>query len=99
MQPSKLVLSPEAQRDLRDIYQFGLCTWGQNQSSDYLDALKEHFWHLTTQPFMGTERPELGADMRSFPVKSHIVFYRLQANQIEIVRILHGRQDPNRHIK
>ncbi len=95
----KLLISPAAQQDLRDIHQFGLRTWGQNQSSGYLDALKEHLWGLTSQPFMGIERTEIGAGMRSFPVRNYVVYYRIQAYQVEIVRVLHGRQDQSRHIK
>jgi len=37
-------------------------------------------------------------EMRSFPVESHIVFYQVRSKQIEIIRVLHGRQDPDRHI-
>ncbi len=48
---------------------------------------------------MGLEREELLSNMRSFPVDSHVIFYRLKQYQIEVVRILHGRQDPQRHIK
>jgi len=32
-------------------------------------------------------------------MESHVVFYQVQSNHIEIVRVLHARQDPNRHIK
>ncbi len=94
----KLVISPAAQQDLRDIYQFGLQTWGRLQSSDYLDHLKARFIALTSQPRIAVERPELAQNIRSLPVKSHVVFYRLQTNQLEIVRVLHRRQDPNRHL-
>ena len=48
---------------------------------------------------MGAEREELLPDMRSFSVDSHVVFYRLQQSQVEVVRVLHGRQDPRRYIK
>lgn len=99
MRPYKLLISPAAQQDLRDIYQFGLRTWGKNQSNSYLDALEEHFWSLTAQPHMGMERTELAAGMRSFPVQSHVVYYLFKANQVEIVRVLHGRQDQTRHLK
>ena len=99
MNPYRLVLSPPAQQDLQSIYQFGLRIWGPNQSSAYLHDLKEYLWILTTQPIMGVERTELAVGMRSFPVKSHVVFYRVETNQVQIVRVLHGRQDPHRHIK
>ena len=99
MNPYRLVLSPAAQQDLQSIYQFGLRTWGQNQSNAYLHVLKERLWILTTQPLMGVERSELAVGMRSFPVKSHVVFYRVETCQVQIVRVLHGRQDPHRRIK
>jgi toxin ParE1/3/4 len=37
--------------------------------------------------------------IRSLSAESHVIFYRVREGVIEIVRVLHGRQDPNRHIK
>ena len=48
---------------------------------------------------METERPELLPDIRSFPIEGHALFYRIASNKVEIIRILHGRQDPQRHLK
>ncbi len=48
---------------------------------------------------MGVEREESLPNMHSFSVDSHVVFYRLQQSQVEVVRVLHGRQEPQRHIK
>jgi len=31
---------------------------------------------LTTQPYMGCERPDLAPSLRGMPVKSHILFWR-----------------------
>jgi toxin ParE1/3/4 len=93
-----LVISPGARDDLREIYLFGLRNWGQNQSSTYLEKLKHMFWLLIEQPHMGVERPDILPEMRSFALESHIVFYRIQSKSIEVIRVLHARQDPNRHI-
>jgi toxin ParE1/3/4 len=60
-------------------------------------TLKEQFWSLTEQPLLGIERPELLADIRSLSIQSHTVFYRVAAKQID--RVLHGRQDPLRHLR
>lgn len=38
------------------------------------------------------------ACIRSLPIQSHILFYRVAANHIEIIRVLHGRQEPLRHM-
>jgi len=99
MPAHQLIIALAAQNDLKDIYQYGLRQWGQSQSDSYLTAIKDQFWLLTRQPLMGIERPELLPDTRSLPIQSHTLFYRVTTNQVEIIRVLHGRQDPQRHLK
>jgi toxin ParE1/3/4 len=99
MTSHQLVIAPAAQRDLKDIYRYGLRQWGQAQAESYLASVKDKFWLLTRQPLLGTGRPELLTDARSLPTKSHIVFYRVTANRVEIIRVLHVRQDPQPHLK
>ena len=95
----QLVIAPAAQADLKTIYQFGLRQWGQAQSDSYLENLKNNFWSLTEQPLMGVERPDLLPGARSLPIESHILFYRVTTDTVEIIRVLHGRQDPQQHLK
>jgi toxin ParE1/3/4 len=99
MASHQLVIAPAAKNDLKDIYQYGLRQWGQAQSENYLATMKNQFWLLTQQPLMGTERNELLPEARSLPIESHTLFYRVTANTVEIIRVLHGRQDPQRHLK
>lgn len=99
MAPHQLVIAPAAINDLKDIYQYGLRQWGQAQSESYLTTIKNQFWLLTQQPLMGTERNELLPEARNLPIESHILFYRVTVNTVEIIRVLHGRQDPQRHLK
>jgi toxin ParE1/3/4 len=47
--------------------------------------------------YKGVTRPELLANLKSLPTKSHVIFYRITHSKIEIVRILHKRQDPQLH--
>ncbi|MDT8397080.1 MAG: type II toxin-antitoxin system RelE/ParE family toxin [Pseudomonadales bacterium] len=95
----QLFISPAAREDLKGIYQFGLRQWGKTQSDNYLGLIKDQLWSLTEQALMGLERPELLPDARSLPMQSHTLFYRVTANRVEIIRVLHGRQDPQRHLK
>lgn len=95
----QLVIAPAAKADLKEIYQYGLRQWGQAQSDSYLENLKDHFWSLTEQPLMGVERPELLPGLRILPIESHALFYRVTTDTVEIIRVLHGRQDPQRHLK
>ncbi len=95
----QLAIAPAAKSDLIDIYQHGLRQWRQAQPESYLTIIKNQFWLLTQQPFMGAERTELLPDTRSFHIESHTLFYRVTANRVEIIRVLHGRQDPQRQLK
>ena len=99
MAAHNLVISPAAEADLRDIYQYGLRHWGQAQSGIYLETLNGLLWSLTEQPLMGTERPELLTGIRSLTFENHILFYRVAVKRVEVVRVLHHRQDPARHLK
>jgi toxin ParE1/3/4 len=95
----KLVIAPAAKNDLKDIYQYGLRQWRHAQSDSFLSAIKEQFWSLTAQPLIGIERPELLPHTRSLSMQSHTLFYRVDANQVKIIRGLHGRQDVLHHLK
>ncbi len=98
MASCQLVIAPAARNDLKDIYQYGLRQWGQARSKSYLSTIKDQFRLLTQQPLIGTERPELLPNIRSLPMESHTLFYRVTNGRVEIVRVLHGRQDPQRHL-
>ncbi len=98
MRSYTLIISPLARDDLRAIYEHGINTWGAVRASAYLDRLEDGLWNLTRQPEMGIKREALLPGMRSLSVEGHVIFYRLQQVQIQIVRVLHSRQDPQRQL-
>ena len=99
MPAHQLVIAPAAKTDLKDIYQYGLRQWGQTRSESYLESIKQQIWTLTEQPLIGVDRSELLSGARSLPIESHTLFYRVTLDTVEIIRVLHGRQDPQRHLK
>ena len=95
MSAQQLSVAPAARDDLADIYRYGCSHWGAARTTDYLRYLQEQIWQLLTFPEKGIARDELFPALRSLPVKSHVVFYRLHPEQVEIIRVLSGRQDPH----
>ncbi|WP_083848571.1 type II toxin-antitoxin system RelE/ParE family toxin [Thiorhodovibrio frisius] len=93
-----LVISPAAREDLIEIHRFGRLTWGDLRSGEYLQRLKERFWSLTELPHIGIARSDLLPGIRSAPVSSHVIFYRFEDGCVEVVRVLHRRQDAQRHL-
>lgn len=92
-----LFITPAAQEDLTDIYRYSLTNWGALQAEAYLTQLEEKLWLLTEQPAMGKQRNDLFQGLRSLAVNKHLVYYRQESSHIQIARILHERQDPERH--
>jgi toxin ParE1/3/4 len=42
---------------------------------------------------VGQPRPELRSDIRSFPFKGYMIFFRYRAGRFEVVDILEGHRD------
>lgn len=91
-------LSREAQSDLAAIADYTLERWGKEQARTYIDALHGRLTELAHQPLLGRKRDEVAEGLLCFPFESHVVFYTLADFGIAVVRILHKRQDPFRHI-
>jgi toxin ParE1/3/4 len=98
MSKPKLTLSPAAKSDLTNIYRYGLTVWSAAQSFSYLTKLKSEIWRLVDYPMMGVDRSTLSPNLRSLSVGSHILFYRFERDTVELVRVLHGRQDPEKNL-
>ena len=86
-------LSRAAQEDLHEIKRYSLTTWGKKQTQDYLAAIETSLEKLTVSPDLGKNRNDLIPGLCSFTVSRHVIFYRCHQEDIEVVRILHGRMD------
>jgi len=48
---------------------------------------------LAERKLLGRERPDLDPNLRSFPVGSYIIYYKLEPDGIIVARVLHGSRD------
>ena len=94
-----LKIAKAARLDLKDIFQYSRRQWVDKKADQYLGAIKEQVVLITRNSDMGVNRPELQKGMHSLLIESHIVFYTVDLLHINIVRVLHHRQDPNRPLK
>jgi toxin ParE1/3/4 len=94
----RIVVSPRAEDDIVGIAAYTLDRWGERQMSRYVDGLHARFAALAHFPNSGRRRDELGRGYRSIVHGSHIVFYRVIARDLVIVRVLHVRMSPERHL-
>ncbi|MBF0444105.1 MAG: type II toxin-antitoxin system RelE/ParE family toxin [Magnetococcales bacterium] len=85
-------LAEAAKEDLIVIAQFGDEHFGLAQSDRYRDLLKQRFLILAEQPFLYPEVDHIRAGYRRSVCGVHSIYYRIEGEFVEIVRIL-GRQD------
>jgi toxin ParE1/3/4 len=62
-------------------------------AEELLDRFGKVFEMLVQNPQAGRRRPDLGQNVRSFAVDTYVIFYIPQSAGIDIVRVVHGRQD------
>ena len=89
----QLVLTENASRDLQQIQDFTLESWGQEQATGYDDAILKALETIREHPNLGIARSELGSGFRSLRVKSHNILYRVTGDTVVVHRILHQRRD------
>jgi toxin ParE1/3/4 len=92
-QASRWTLRPAADADLSDIWQRSAERWGVGQAERYIDGLFAVFDLLAEYPELARERPDFVPPVRVHPVGSHLVIYRVEDLTVEIIRVLHARQN------
>lgn len=82
-----------AQSDLESIWQYSFETWGVRQADHYLRSLVARFEWLAENPLLGKPRDDIKSGYRSFPEGQHVVFYKINQQQIDIIGVVHQNQD------
>jgi toxin ParE1/3/4 len=89
---SRFFLSARARLDLLEIWNY--IEQDNLDSAERLsDKLHAAMRKLADMPGMGPARPELGAELRSFPVGNYLIIYRRATNSINVARVIDGRRD------
>lgn len=92
-------LTPDAQSDLIDIRQYTLKQWGAIQSQKYLSELRQTIRLLAETPSLGKPRPDISAEVLSFPHASHVIYYLVFERQLAVFGVLHKRMVPENHLE
>lgn len=86
-------LTPAAQRDLEDIWLYTAQTWSMAQADRYTDIIEDTFDRLLFMPEMARERREFDPPVRIHPSAEHLIIYRVEEDQLVILRVLGAGQD------
>lgn len=92
-------LTDLALADLENILQYSIENWGVGVAKRYYRGLYERFEWLVDNTKLGKYRPEIDLGIYSYQYKSHLIFYEIHLQQIEILRILHKSTDYQQHLQ
>ncbi len=92
-----LAFSPAAEADIEGIWDYSAVTWGPDQADRYTDEIRD-----ACQALAAGRKRGRAVDVRPGYLKlstgSHMICFRDRGDRLEIIRILHGRQDVERHL-
>jgi toxin ParE1/3/4 len=95
---SGYVLSPRAQADLDEIWDYTAEHWDTDQADRYIREIQRAIEIVASDPQRGRPCDHIRPGYRRYPAVSHILFFRVVPGGIDIVRILHQRMDFERHL-
>ena len=86
-------LTPRAAADLDAIARHTLDSCGLAQLESYLGGLNRRIEWLADNPFAGRERDDIHPGYRSYPEGSHVFFYIVADDKVDIIGIPHKSMD------
>lgn len=95
---SSFRITKAAKRDLVEIARYTLERWGDQQRRRYVSQLDARFTWLAQNPTLGIDSDHIKAGYRRYVEGRHVIFYRVVRGRTEIIRVLHVRMLPVRHL-
>jgi toxin ParE1/3/4 len=81
-------LTPRAERQLVDIFRYGIDNFGAEVARHYASSLEHCFELLVNPPQMGRQAPDFGEGVRRHTHQRHIILYEIRDDAIVILAVL-----------
>ena len=91
-------LTPAAERDLEAIWSYSAQQWNADQANRYTDAMLAVFVELAQSPKAAPACDQIRPGYRRRSVEQHMIYFRITAYGIAIIRILHDRMETPRYL-
>jgi len=96
---AKYILSPQAQKSLKQVRSYTLKNHGKMQTRTYLKMLRDGMRDIAKKPeTSGVKRNEIKKGYYSMWVGRHTIYYRICVSHVDIIDILHQKMDPSRYL-
>lgn len=90
--------TPAAQRDLSSIWDYTREQWDENQAETYILEIRNAIARVAETPDRGQAVDEIRAGYRRYAIGRHLIYFISRGGGIDVIRVLHQRMDPTRHL-
>ena len=95
---TRLVLTEIARADLVSIRRYSTRTWGQEQTTNYMNALRDTLTGVVRGTVITRSRDDLRPGIQMAISGRHCIFFESDEARVLVVRVLHDRMDYRRHL-
>jgi addiction module RelE/StbE family toxin len=86
--------APAAERDVDEIWDYYAETASSETAERLLTTIFAAVARIAAHPFQGRPRTDFRPlDLRSVRAPPYLIFYRVESDRVQIVRVLHERRD------
>lgn len=93
MKTLPFVITKKAVSDLEEIWLYTVEKWSAEQADRYYNLIFDEINYICRNINAGKSMEHVRQGYRASKVKSHLIFYRIVKDTIEVIRILHERMD------
>jgi toxin ParE1/3/4 len=93
MKTLPFVISKKAVSDLEEIWFYTFEKWSKEQADRYYNLIFDEINYICKNVSAGKPMEHARKGYRATKVKSHLIFYKIVNDTIEIIRILHEQMD------
>ena len=91
-------LSPAAKADIDEIWDYSEERWGRSQANRYVRDIDATCTGLAEGHVSSLSAEDIRPGYRKAACGSHMIYFRQDSDDIEVVRILHQSMDVDRHL-
>lgn len=90
--------TPATARDLSSIWDVTEERWDAVQAEKYLNEIRAAIERVADDPDLAPRCDEVREGYRRYGIGSHLLFNVERDGGVDVIRILHQRMDPTRHL-
>jgi toxin ParE1/3/4 len=94
----QLNVSPTAEAEIAAIWHYTAAEHGPGAADDYVADLDTVMRRLLSYPHLGEDCAAIRKGYRRIRAREHVIYYLPRKDSIEIMQVMHPRQDVRRRI-